>query len=214
MIWRGPVIANMVKQFWSDVIWGELDFLFVDMPPGTGDVPLTVFQSLPVEGIVIVSSPQDLVRMIVTKAFNMAKAMKFRHRHRGELQLPCLSGLRREDFCSRRFATRRDCRFPETEVLEKMPIDRLCFPAVTAKIPAGKIRTWMQLWKSSTSSTVRIPKTTKNKKKRQSASGENRRFFSFRRKTIRKTRCLPPRPGPFRWRLRGCRRCIFPWPPR
>lgn len=73
VIWRGPVIANMVKQFWSDVIWGELDFLFVDMPPGTGDVPLTVFQSLPVEGIVIVSSPQDLVRMIVTKAFNMAK---------------------------------------------------------------------------------------------------------------------------------------------
>ena len=66
VIWRGPVIANMVKQFWSDVIWGELDFLFVDMPPGTGDVPLTVFQSLPVEGIVIVSSPQDLVRMIVT----------------------------------------------------------------------------------------------------------------------------------------------------
>ena len=61
VIWRGPVIANMVKQFWSDVIWGELDFLFVDMPPGTGDVPLTVFQSLPVEGIVIVSSPQDLV---------------------------------------------------------------------------------------------------------------------------------------------------------
>lgn len=75
VIWRGPVIANMVKQFWSDVIWGELDYLFVDMPPGTGDVPLTVFQSLPVEGVVIVSSPQDLVRMIVTKAYNMAKAM-------------------------------------------------------------------------------------------------------------------------------------------
>lgn len=76
VIWRGPVIANMVKQFWSDVIWGELDYLFVDMPPGTGDVPLTVFQSLPVEGVVIVSSPQDLVRMIVTKAYNMAEAMK------------------------------------------------------------------------------------------------------------------------------------------
>lgn len=75
VIWRGPVIANMVKQFWSDVIWGELDFLLVDMPPGTGDVPLTVFQSLPIDGIVIVSSPQDLVRMIVTKAFNMAKTM-------------------------------------------------------------------------------------------------------------------------------------------
>lgn len=75
VIWRGPVISNMVKQFWTDVIWGELDYLFVDMPPGTGDVPLTVFQSLPLEGIVIVSSPQDLVRMIVKKAYNMAKSM-------------------------------------------------------------------------------------------------------------------------------------------
>ena len=75
VIWRGPVIANMVKQFWSDVIWGELDFLFVDMPPGTGDVPLTVFQSLPVDGVVIVSSPQDLVRMIVMKAYKMAQMM-------------------------------------------------------------------------------------------------------------------------------------------
>lgn len=75
VIWRGPVLANMVKQFWSDVNWGELDYLFVDMPPGTGDVPLTVFQSLPVEGIVIVSSPQDLVRMIVTKAYKMAQMM-------------------------------------------------------------------------------------------------------------------------------------------
>ena len=102
MIWRGPVIANMVKQFWSDVIWGELDFLFVDMPPGTGDVPLTVFQSLPVEGIVIVSSPQDLVRMIVTKAFNMAESHEDPGTwHRGELQLSCLSGLRKEDFCFR-----------------------------------------------------------------------------------------------------------------
>ena len=75
VIWRGPVLAGMVKQFWSDVIWGELDYLLVDMPPGTGDVPLTVFQSLPVDGIVIVSSPQDLVRMIVKKAYNMALTM-------------------------------------------------------------------------------------------------------------------------------------------
>ena len=75
VIWRGPVIANMVKQFWSDVIWGELDYLLVDMPPGTGDVPLTVFQSLPVEGIVVVTSPQELVQMIVKKAYNMAKTM-------------------------------------------------------------------------------------------------------------------------------------------
>ena len=72
VIWRGPVISGVVTQFWTDVAWGELDYLFVDMPPGTGDVPLTVFQSLPVEGIVIVTSPQDLVRMIVKKAYNMA----------------------------------------------------------------------------------------------------------------------------------------------
>ena len=76
VIWRGPVLANMVKQFWTDVIWGDVDYLFVDMPPGTGDVPLTVFQSLPIEGIVIVTSPQDLVKMIVKKAFNMAGMMK------------------------------------------------------------------------------------------------------------------------------------------
>ena len=75
VIWRGPVIAGTVKQFWTDVIWGDLDYLFVDMPPGTGDVPLTVFQSLPVDGVVIVSSPQDLVRMIVMKAYKMAQMM-------------------------------------------------------------------------------------------------------------------------------------------
>ena len=75
VIWRGPVIAGVVTQFWTDVMWGELDYLFVDMPPGTGDVPLTVFQSLPVDGVVIVTSPQDLVQMIVKKAYNMAKAM-------------------------------------------------------------------------------------------------------------------------------------------
>lgn len=76
VIWRGPVIAGVVKQFWTDVVWGELDYLFVDMPPGTGDVPLTVFQSLPVDGIVIVTSPQELVQMIVKKAYNMAEMMK------------------------------------------------------------------------------------------------------------------------------------------
>ncbi|MCB6414714.1 Mrp/NBP35 family ATP-binding protein [Faecalimonas umbilicata] len=75
VIWRGPVIAGVVKQFWTDVMWGGLDYLFVDMPPGTGDVPLTVFQSLPVDGVVIVTSPQDLVQMIVEKAYNMAEKM-------------------------------------------------------------------------------------------------------------------------------------------
>ena len=76
VVWRGPVIAGAVKQFWTDVIWEDVDYMFVDMPPGTGDVPLTVFQSLPVDGIVIVSSPQDLVSMIVSKAVKMANMMK------------------------------------------------------------------------------------------------------------------------------------------
>lgn len=75
VVWRGPVISGAVQQFWTDVRWGELDYLFVDMPPGTGDVALTVFQSLPVDGIVIVSTPQELVKMIVNKALNMAKLM-------------------------------------------------------------------------------------------------------------------------------------------
>ncbi|WP_418747005.1 P-loop NTPase [Frisingicoccus sp.] len=75
VVWRGPVIAGVVKQFWSEVVWGELDYLLVDMPPGTGDVPLTVFQSLPVDGIVVVTSPQELVGMIVKKAYNMAQMM-------------------------------------------------------------------------------------------------------------------------------------------
>lgn len=75
VLWRGPILAGMVKQFWTDVTWGDLDYLFVDMPPGTGDVPLTVFQSIPVEGILVVTSPQDLVRLIVKKALNMAESM-------------------------------------------------------------------------------------------------------------------------------------------
>ena len=75
VIWRAPIITSVVTQFWTDVIWGDLDYLFVDMPPGTGDVPLTVFQSLPVNGAVIVTSPQDLVRMIVEKAYKMVRQM-------------------------------------------------------------------------------------------------------------------------------------------
>ena len=75
VVWRGPVIAGTVKQFWTDVVWGEVDYMFVDMPPGTGDVPLTVFQSLPVDSIIIVTSPQELVSMIVKKAVNMAEMM-------------------------------------------------------------------------------------------------------------------------------------------
>lgn len=75
VIWRGPVVAGVVKQFWKDTVWNNIDYMFVDMPPGTGDVPLTVFQSIPVDGIIIVTSPQELVSMIVAKAVNMAKKM-------------------------------------------------------------------------------------------------------------------------------------------
>lgn len=75
VVWRGPIVASIVKQFWSDVIWDDVDYLFIDMPPGTGDVPLTVFQSIPVDGIVVVTSPQELVSMIVTKAVRMAEMM-------------------------------------------------------------------------------------------------------------------------------------------
>ena len=76
VLWRGPIVAGTVKQFWSEVIWKDVDYLFVDMPPGTGDVPLTVFQSLPVDGVIIVTSPQQLVSMIVAKAVNMANMMQ------------------------------------------------------------------------------------------------------------------------------------------
>jgi len=75
VVWRGPVIAGAVKQFWTDVRWGDIDYMFVDMPPGTGDVPLTVYQSLPIDGVIVVTSPQDLVSMIVTKAVKMAEIM-------------------------------------------------------------------------------------------------------------------------------------------
>ena len=78
VLWRGPVISGVVKQFWKDVVWGDIDYLLVDMPPGTGDVPMTVFQSLPIDGIIIVTSPQSLVNMIVKKAYNMAGTMRIR----------------------------------------------------------------------------------------------------------------------------------------
>ena len=75
VVWRGPVIVGAVKQFWQDVVWGDLDYLFIDCPPGTGDVPLTVFQTIPLDGVIMVTSPQDLVSLIVKKAYNMAKMM-------------------------------------------------------------------------------------------------------------------------------------------
>ena len=124
VVWRGPVIAGTVKQFWSDVVWGDLDYLFVDMPPGTGDVPLTVFQSLPVDGIVIVTSPQELVQMIVKKAYNMA----------GMMHIPVLGVVENYSYfecpdCGKRIALFGESHVDEVakelgiDVLGKLPLD-------------------------------------------------------------------------------------------
>lgn len=140
VVWRGPVIANAVTQFWTDVIWGELDYLFVDMPPGTGDVPLTVFQSLPVDGILMVTSPQDLVSMIVTKAIKMAEMMN----------VPVLGLVENYSYfqcpdCGQRHAifgeSGIDRLSEETgiAVLAKLPIE----PSVARAMDSGSIETYV-----------------------------------------------------------------------
>ena len=124
VVWRGPVIAGTVKQFWSDVVWGDLDYLFVDMPAGTGDVTLTVFQSLPVDGIVIVTSPQELVQMIVKKAYNMA----------GMMHIPVLGVVENYSYfecpdCGKRISLFGESHIDEVakelgiDVLGKLPLD-------------------------------------------------------------------------------------------
>ena len=124
VIWRGPLLAGTVKQFWTDVIWGDLDFLFIDLPPGTGDVPLTVFQSIPLNGIVIVTSPQELVSMIVKKAYNMARQM----------DIPVLGAVENMSYvkcpdCGKEIRIFGEGRLTETgkelgiEVLGRVPID-------------------------------------------------------------------------------------------
>ena len=136
VVWRGPVIAGAVKQFWTDVIWGDVDYLFVDMPPGTGDVPLTVFQSLPVDGIVVVTTPQDLVSMIVTKAVKMAEMM----------HIPVLGLLENYSYfqcpdCGKRHAIFGESHIDQVaaglglKVLARLPID----PTVAAACDAGRI---------------------------------------------------------------------------
>jgi Mrp family chromosome partitioning ATPase len=100
VIWRGPVIAGAVKQFWSETLWKDIDFMFVDMPPGTGDVPLTVFQSLPVDGIIIVTSPQELVSMIVGGEHGQEDGDPHFGRG-GKYELSAVSGLREKDPCVR-----------------------------------------------------------------------------------------------------------------
>lgn len=124
VIWRGPVIAGAVKQFWTDVLWEDVDYMFVDMPPGTGDVPLTVFQSLPVDGIVIVTSPQELVQMIVKKAYNMA----------GMMHIPVLGVVENYSYfecpdCGKRISLFGESHIDEVakelgiDVLGKLPLD-------------------------------------------------------------------------------------------
>ncbi len=136
VVWRGPIIAGTVKQFWTDVIWGDLDYLFVDMPPGTGDVPLTVFQSLPVDGVIVVTSPQDLVRMIVTKAVKMAEMM----------DIPILGVVENYSFfqcpdCGKQHAIFGESKLEEVaaglglKVLARLPID----PALAAACDQGQI---------------------------------------------------------------------------
>lgn len=136
VVWRGPLIAGTVKQFWTDVIWKDIDYMFVDMPPGTGDVALTVFQSIPVDGIVIVTSPQELVSMIVEKAVKMAKMM----------DVPILGIVENMSYyqcpdCGKKHSIFGESRIDEavkqydTKVLAKLPID----PSAAQAVDAGKI---------------------------------------------------------------------------
>jgi Mrp family chromosome partitioning ATPase len=135
VFWRGPVISGVVKQFWEEVKWGEVDFMFVDMPPGTGDVPLTVFQSLPIDGIVIVSTPQSLVSMIVQKAVAMAEKM----------DIPVLGMVENMRFlrcpdCGKEiplFGSDDAVDSTKAPILERIPLD----PAIAAACDAGSLAT-------------------------------------------------------------------------
>ena len=136
VVWRGPVIAGAVTQFWTDVIWTDVDYMFVDMPPGTGDVPLTVFQSLPIDGVIIVTTPQDLVGMIVSKAVNMANMM----------HVPVLGLVENMSYFTCPDCGKRHEIFGESQAeriaeafqiphIARLPID----PAITAMVDAGEV---------------------------------------------------------------------------
>ena len=143
VVWRGPIIAGTVKQFWQEVIWKDVDFLFVDMPPGTGDVPLTVFQTLPVDGIVIVASPQELVGMVVEKAVRMAEMM----------DVPILGIVENMSYivcpdCGKKISLFGESRSQEAaarhglDLLAEMPID----PKLASLVDAGKIEDFEGDW--------------------------------------------------------------------
>lgn len=136
VVWRGPVIASAVKQFWSDVLWQDIDYMFIDMPPGTGDVPLTVFQSIPVDSIIVVTSPQDLVSMIVEKAMRMAEMMN----------IPVLGLVENMSYvecpdCGKKFSIFGESKLGEiaaqhqTRILGRLPIR----PEIAAAVDAGAI---------------------------------------------------------------------------
>lgn len=143
VVWRGPILAGAVKQFWTDVVWSDVDYMFIDMPPGTGDVPLTVFQSIPVDGIVIVTSPQELVSMIVAKAVKMAELMK----------VPILGLVENLSYFEcpdngKRYKVFGDSHIDEIaskyelEVLAKLPID----PKISAACDRGVIELFEGDW--------------------------------------------------------------------
>ena len=157
VVWRGPVISGTVKQFWTDVKWGEVDYMYVDMPPGTGDVPLTVFQSLPVEGIVIVTTPQELVGMIVEKACNMAKMMN----------VPVLALVENMSYiqcpdCGKKIPVFGESHVEETaarlgiDCYAQIPID----PSISAACDAGAIESVNGTWIDNV-----VDKITENKTK-------------------------------------------------
>ena len=143
VVWRGPLISGAVKQFWTDVVWGDVDYMFIDMPPGTGDVALTVFQSIPVDGVVIVASPQELVDMIVEKAVNMAKLM----------DVPVLALVENMSYitcpdCGREIRVFGESHIDEiaqkhgVDTVAKLPID----PALAAACDAGTIENFSGAW--------------------------------------------------------------------
>lgn len=140
VVWRGPVLAGAVKQFWTDVVWGEVDYMFVDMPPGTGDVPLTVFQSLPLDGIVVVTTPQELVTVVVEKAVNMANMMK----------IPILGLVENMSYlicphCGEKLAVFGESRVDRTaedfgiKTLAKLPID----PTFAKMVDEGRVEEYV-----------------------------------------------------------------------
>jgi len=143
VVWRGPIIAGAVKQFWSDVIWKDIDFMFVDMPPGTGDVPLTVFQSIPLDGIIVVTSPQELVSMIVGKAVKMANKMN----------IPIIGLVENMSYvkcpdCDKKINIFGESHIEETaklyglDILARLPID----PALTKVVDQGVVELFEGDW--------------------------------------------------------------------